>query len=116
MVNVAACPIKRNEIKVNCQWKLPLECVAVIADKLFKRKHCILTTDGRGLINTSFNMEVFTPRSERVWLLTEIFFAPSSNYCWKVLRVDDLYKSWINFWEVKTYRILVPSQLRLDLN
>jgi len=50
-------------------------------------------TDGRGLINTSFSLEVFIPHSGREWLVTEIFFAPASNCCWKVLIVDALYKS-----------------------
>jgi hypothetical protein len=113
---VAACPIKSNQTTANREWKLPLECVTVVADKLLKRKLYILMTDGRGLINISFNMAVFIPHSEREWLLTEIFFAPSSNYCWKVLRVDAFYKSWVNFRKVETYCILVPSQLRLELN
>jgi len=65
----------------------------MVADKLLERKHCFLMTDGRGLINTSFTSEVFTSRIGREWLVTEIFFAPASNYCWKVMRGDTLRNS-----------------------
>jgi hypothetical protein len=74
-----------------------------------------LTTDGRGLINTFFKREVFTRRSGSEWLVTEIFFAPASNYCWNVLRVDGLYKELGKFLQTENTLGLVPCQLRLEL-
>ena len=84
----------------------------MVADKLLKKKHRVLMSDGRGLTNTSFNMEVFTPRSGRKWLVTEIFFAPASNYCWKLLSVGALYKSCVETWEVKMYCIFLGEKER----
>ena len=89
----------------------------MVADKPLKREHCVLMTDECGLTNISFNLEVFTSRtSGREWLVTEIFFASASNYCLKVLRVDALYKSRVNFLEVKMFCILVPTQRGSQLN